>query len=269
MLAAGTRAVNPPLPITASGGRTMIAHAGSRSFAEWFNGPVGQYVSGLEQQHLGRVLPDLFGYHLVQVGRDGNGDLAQSSRIHHRLLLWVDKSDAPPAGSVIAEPDSLPLATDSIDVIILPHVLEFAANPHRVLREAERALIGEGHLVLLAFNPWSLWGLWRLALGWRRQTPWNGQFYGVARIRDWLSLLDFDLVSLDRFAFCPPLRRAITRLGWLENLGGALWPALGGAMLIVARKRVLPLTPVRLRWQSRRTLIAAGAAEPSARRAHP
>ena len=244
---------------------TMIAPTVSQAIAEWITGPVGRYVLDLENQHLGRVLPDLFGYHLVQVGRLEHGDLTQSSRIHHRFLLWVDKNGPLPPGSVIAEPDSLPLATDSIDVIILPHVLEFAVNPHRVLREAERALIGEGHLVLLAFNPWSLWGLWRLALGWRRKAPWNGQFYGVARIRDWLSLLDFDLVSLDRFAFCPPLRRAIGRLGWLENLGAALWPAFGGAMLIVARKRVLPLTPVRLRWQSRRTLIAAGAAEPSAR----
>jgi SAM-dependent methyltransferase len=269
MLAARIRAVNLAFPFAALGDMTMVAPAGSQAFAEWCTGPVGQYVLGLERQHLGRVLPDLFGYHLVQVGRVGNGNLTQSSRIHHRLLLWVDTGESPPAGSVIAEPDSLPLAADSIDVIVLPHVLEFAANPHRVLREAERALIGEGHLVLLAFNPWSLWGLWRLALGWRRQTPWSGQFYGVARIRDWLSLLDFELIALERFAFCPPLRRAIARFGWLEHLGGALWPALGGAMLIVARKRVLPLTPIRLRWQSRRTLIAAGAAEPSARRAGP
>lgn len=247
----------------------MVTHTASDAFAAWFSGPVGQYVLGLESQHLGQVLPDLFGYHLVQVGKVGSGDLTQSSRIHHRLLLWVAKDESAPAGSVIAEPDSLPLAADSIDVMILPHVLEFAANPHRVLREAERVLIGEGHLVLLAFNPWSFWGLWRLALGWRRQAPWSGQFYGVVRIRDWLSLLDFDLVSLDRFAFCPPLRRALGRFAWLENLGGALWPALGGAMLIVARKRVMPLTPVRLRWQSRRTLIAAGAAEPSARRLLP
>ena len=269
MLAARIRAVNPLLSSAAAVNTTVIALTGSATFAEWFAGPVGQYLLGLEWQYLERMLPDLFGYHLVQVGRLGNGDMTQSSRIHHRLLLWVDECGPLPPGSVIAEPESLPLAADSIDVVILPHVLEFSLNPHRVLREAERALIGEGHLVLLAFNPWSLWGLWRLLFGWRRQAPWHGQFYGVARIRDWLSLLDFDLVSLDRFAFCPPLRRAIGRVGWLENLGRALWPALGGAMLIVARKRVLPLTPVRLRWQSRRTLIAAGAAEPSARRSRP
>lgn len=243
----------------------MITDVNSRALRDWFAGPVGKYVLDLECQHLARVLPDLFGYHIVQVGRPGDMDLAESSRIHHRLVICTERSVTPLPGCAVAEPDSLPLASDSIDVIILPHVLEFAPNPHRVLRETERTLIGEGHLVVLAFNPWSWWGLWRLVLGWRRRAPWNGHFYAVARIHDWLSLLDFDLVSVDRFAFCPPLRRAINRFGWLEHLGAALWPALGGAMLIVARKRVLPLTPVRMRWQSRRTLIAAGLAEPSAR----
>ena len=244
----------------------MTTVADSATLRDWFAGPVGTYLLDIEREHLGRVLPDLFGYHLVQVGRCGDRDLAETSRIHHRLLLCLDKSGPFLPGSVIAEPDGLPLAADSIDVIILPHVLEFAENPHRVLREAERALIGEGYLLLLSFNPWSLWGLWRLVLGWRRLAPWKGQFYALARIRDWLSLLDFEIVSVDRFAYCPPLRRATSKLAWLEQLGGALWPALGGAMLIVARKRVLPLTPVRLRWQSRRTLIAAGLAEPSTRR---
>ncbi len=226
---------------------------------------MGSYLLEIEREHLGRVLPDMFGYHLVQVGRCGARDLAESSRIHHRLLLCQQKDRPPCPGSIVAEADNLPLASDSIDVIILPHVLEFAANPHRVLREAERILIGEGHLVLLAFNPWSPWGLWRLALGWRHQAPWHGHFYGMARIRDWLSLLDFDLISVVRFAFAPPVQRAVSNFRWLEYLGRVLWPKLGGAMLIVARKRVLPLTPMRLRWQSRRTMIDAGVAEPSAR----
>lgn len=247
----GVRICNMPITVNAP------------SLRDWFAGPVGAYLLAQERQHVERVLPDLFGYHLAQVCMPGMVDLGESSRIHHRILLGIDGGAT--ASAVVADPQSLPLATDSVDVLLLPHVLEFVPSPHRVLREAERTLIGEGHLLVLAFNPWSVWGLWHYLLAWRRRPPWSGRFYTVARLHDWLSLLDFEVVSVERFAFCPPLRRAVGRYEWLEHLGAALWSRLGAAVLVVARKRVLPLTPVRHRWQSRRTLIAAGLAEPSAR----
>jgi SAM-dependent methyltransferase len=242
-----------------------VQSASEALLREWFSGPVGHYLLDLERGHLGALLPGLFGYHLVMIGRPADVPLAESSRIHHRLLL-TSSAEAPlPPGSVVAALDCLPLASDSVDVILLPHVLEFAHNPHGILREVERALIGEGHLVALAFNPWSLFGLWRLLLAWRRRPPWDGRFYSAARIRDWLALLDFEVMAMHRCAYRPPLRRAVRRFVWLENLGASLWPGLGGSTIIVARKRVIPLTPVRTRWQLRRTLIAAGVAEPSIR----
>lgn len=243
----------------------MPATVDTQALGEWFAGALGTYLLALERVHMARVLPDLFGYHLVQIDIAGMMDLGASSRIHHRVRLGVDARIRGAADGVVGEPERLPLAADSVDVLILPHVLEFTDNPHRVLREAERALIGEGHLVVLAFNPWSLWGLWHRLLAWRGRPPWCGRFYTAARIRDWLSLLDFDVLTVDRFAYCPPSRRVAGRLEWLEHLGAALWPGLGATALVLARKRVLPLTPVRQRWQSRRTLIAAGLAEPSAR----
>lgn len=243
----------------------MRATVDADALADWFAGPLGGYLLGLERMRMARVLPDLFGYHLVQVDVGTGADFGDSSRIHHRVRLQSGAGRHGPADGVIGDPEQLPLAADSVDVLILPHVLEYSTNPHRVLREAERALIGEGHLVVLAFNPWSLWGLWHRLLAWRRRPPWCGRFYTLARIRDWLSLLDFDVLVVDRFVYCPPSRRTAGRLEWLEHLGAALWPRLGAAVLVLARKRVLPLTPVRQRWQSRRTLIAAGLAEPSAR----
>ena len=53
----------------------------------------------------------------------------------------------------LARPDALPLATDSVDALLLPHTLELHDNPHEVLREVARVLIPEGHVVVLGFNP--------------------------------------------------------------------------------------------------------------------
>lgn len=236
----------------------------------WFEYAPGRHLIALEQARIGRVLPDLFGYHIVQVGSLGVPGFLDASRISHKIVLQIPEGTGTGTGSresLICSSEALPFAPDSIDVVVLPHVLEFAPNPHRVLREVERVLIGEGHLVLLGFNPWSLWGLWRLALAWREDRPWCGHYYPLARLRDWLSLLDFDVVSVDRLFFRPPLHNPaiMGRLEVLEKLGRYALPLCAGVYLVVAKKRIVPLTPSRLQWRARRGMIAAGIAEPSVR----
>lgn len=235
----------------------------------WFDSGAGRTLHAQEQLRVSRVLPDLFGYHIAQIGSFGSAGLLEASRIGHKMVLRIPGGvDAGSGVTLACFPESLPFAADSIDVVVLPHVLEFTPSPHRVLREVERVLIGEGHLVLLGLNPWSLWGLWRFVLGWREDPPWCGQYYALARLRDWLALLDFDLVHVDRFSYRPPLRSiaVMDRLQVLEQLGRYLWPLFAGAYLVIARKRVAPLTPSRLRWPARHGMIAAGVAEPSMRK---
>ncbi|WP_127477418.1 class I SAM-dependent methyltransferase [Sulfurivermis fontis] len=244
------------------------ARAGLR---QWYATPLGQSLATCEQQLLDETLYNLFGYHLLQVGAPQGRDLTTASRIAHRMVL-VDTPAALP-GAAGAEgcaglPESLPLATDSIDLLLLPHVLAFADEPHQVLREAERVLIPEGHVAVLGFNPWSLWGLCRLLLGWRRRAPWCGRFLSPWRVKDWLSLLGFDTVLLRHAYHRPPLRHPglLQRLQFLERWGGRWWPVLGGAYLLVAKKRVATLTPIRPRWRPRRALVSAGLAGPTVRK---
>lgn len=247
---------------------SMVTTTARQSLNLWLERSLGRDLIELEQSHLVRVLPNLFGYHLVQLGAVGTDDLLEASRIQHKVVARLeDDPGCGPAAGLVCSAGSLPFAADSLDVVVLPHVLEFSSNPHKVLREVERVLIGEGHLVLLGFNPWSLWGLWRLFLSWRDEPPWCGHFYGLSRIRDWLSLLDFELVRAERFGYRPPIagQRLRNRLKHLEPLGRHLWPWLGGVYLLVAKKRVIALTPLKMRWRARRSMISAGVAEPSAR----
>lgn len=215
------------------------------------------------------VLPNLFGYHAIQLGSYGDEDLLITSRISHRCRAqWVPRP-APPAGcGLICDPAVLPFAADSVDVIMLPHVLEVSADPHQVLREAERVLIGEGHLLILGFNPWSWCGLWRMLFGWHGTMPWAGRFYSMTRLRDWLKLLGFEVMGREYFFYRPPVRSTglLRRLSFLERLGTVLWRRAGGAYLMVARKRVECLIPLRTQWRLRRRVIAAGVVEPSLRR---
>jgi len=215
-----------------------------------------------------RVLPNLFGYHLLQVGRLGDSDMLGSSRVLNRIILDVDGLGGGQGySSFTGCADALPVASDSLDVVVVPHMLEFDANPHQALREVERVLVPEGHVVITGFNPWSLMGLWRRLGGRGRGAPWNGCFLSLTRVKDWLALLGVDIVDVSTFFFRAPggSERVIERLRMLDTLGERFWPYLGGAYLVVGRKRIITLTPIKTRWKPERKLVTARWAEPTTR----
>ena len=167
----------------------------------WFSLALGAHLLEGEYFSLGKILPELFGFHILQIGALCEREFLEDSCISHKVLIQLQEELLSPAAALQCLADNLPIMSDSIDVVVLPHSLEFLDSPHRLLREIERILIGEGHLIIIGFNPWSLCGLWRLFLAWRDEPPWNGHFYGMARIKDWLSLLDFELIKTDKFFY--------------------------------------------------------------------
>ena len=230
---------------------------------EWFAGKQGTILLEEERKKLSLSLYALFGYHILQIGNIGGLNFLDDSKISHKIVAGLIPDEEPgPTSGFCCDCNYLPVAADSIDVIVLPHVLEFESNPHQVLRESERILVGEGHVVILGFNPWSFWGLYRLLLAWREKSPWQGHFIGLTRIKDWLKLLDFEVIKIERFYFRPPIRslKLLKRLEFMEQLGSYCWPWFGGVYLMLAKKRVVPLTPIKLQWRTRRQTIAAGIA---------
>ncbi len=241
-----------------------------RELRSWYRTALGVNLQEVEQRLLTQVLPNLFGYHLLQVGRPMESDLLAVSRIPHRMVMEEVSPFAKSDGveCFLSGSEQWPIASASLDVILLPHTLEYVARPHEVLREAERALIPEGHLLILGFNPWSQFGIRRLFSGWRNVSPWNGHFYSTLRLKDWLALLGFDTVLVRHYFFRPPMQneRIMRRLCALERAGERFWPLLGGGYLLLAKKRVTTLTPIKPRWRTRRSLVSVGSTEPTVRR---
>lgn len=232
----------------------------------WFRTPAGTDIADAQAQTLTAILPNLFGYHIVQLGTHVRESLVGSSRISHTIVAR-DEFDRHSAANLASRLDALPFTPNAIDVLLVPHVLEFSPDPHAVLREAERVLIGEGYIVLTGFNPWSFCGLWLLIARWRGKPPWCGRFITASRMIDWLQLLGFEIEFVNKIGFKPPLRRAnlARRLGFLESVGRFLWPFFGNVTVIVAKKHVAAVTPLKASWKTRRTVIAAGVAEPTRR----
>jgi SAM-dependent methyltransferase len=229
----------------------------------WLGGPLGAMLLEEERTIVGRALECAFGLHCLQIGAWGEPQAFLSLARTRRAALVAARPE--PGVTLVADPDELPLQSDSVDVLLLPHTLEFAADPHEVLREAGRVLTGEGVLVVLGFEPLGSWSL-RHAFT-RACPPGKCRALSTNRLTEWLKLVGFEVGASERYLYVPPiagLRTGRTR-GVFERAGRRAWPRFSGAYLLQARKRVHSLTPVRLRKRLR-TAVIGGLAEPAARR---
>lgn len=241
----------------------MTSHA--QDLQAWFAGPLAAMLLEQERALVAQSLECAFGLHCLQVGAWGEPDTFLSLARTRRTALIAGTGTR--GAALVAQPDALALQSDSVDVMLLPHTLEFAAEPHEVLREAGRVLTGEGELLVLGFEPLGGWSL-RHAFTRGGFPPGRIRAIPAQRLADWLKLLGFEVGAAERFLYVPPLSSLQTgrARGVFERIGRRAWPRLSGAYLLHARKRVHSLTPVRMRNRLR-TAVIGGLAEPAARRA--
>ena len=217
---------------------------------EWYTRPLGKSLLASEAERLRDLLPGLFATSVLQLGRLGGIDLFESCSAPRRVLLDTVTSNHD--RSVYGLAETLPFDHATIDLALLPHTLDFCLDPHQVLREVERVLTPEGHIVILGFNPLSLWGLKRaLTRPRNRAVPWNGHFISLHRIKDWLKLLQFEISHGSMLYYRPPFQKSTTldRFRMMDKMGDRWWPMMAGAYLLVAKKRVEGITPIRPRWK--------------------
>jgi len=228
---------------------------------EWLATPLGRTLLAREQAQVSAALDRVFGEQFLQIGHWGPRDaFLPYARTRRRLLV----AEPGATGDFVSHATSLAVLPNSVDAVLLPHTLEYEPEPHEVLREVERVLVGEGHLVVLGFEPWSWWSL-RHVLSDRGFPPGLDQLISRGRLRDWLRLLGFDVLEVRRFLHTLPVGRlhggALER--HLERTGQWLNGHFGSAYLLKAKKRVYTLTPIRPR--RRRSRVLVGALEPTHR----
>lgn len=224
---------------------------------QWFGTELGRYLLEREQAYFDEVVSDIFGFNALQVGLT-EFDFLRTCRIPLRAAIGRGG-----AVRVLAEPSFLPVASQSVDLLLLPHVLEFASDPHQILREVERVLMPEGHVVIAGFNPLSLWGMTRFFNRRCGSYPWTGNFISLPRMKDWLSLLNFEVAGGRMCCYVPPLSSTQwrQRFGFLENAGDRWWPLGGGVYFLLAKKRVHGMRLLTPHWNdtlaAKRRLAAA------------
>jgi len=242
----------------------------------WFQTPAGRYLLDWESDHVNAAVADVFGYHALQLGLPEFDALA-ANRMPHQWLA-VEHPVVPevtPLRAVALHTHfaALPFPASSIDLVILPHALEFTIDPHATLREVERVLVPEGRVVITGLNPQSLWGLrQRRAHIYRRLAdadlflPETGDFIGVWRLRDWLRLLSLEVEACQFGCYRASTNndKWLARLQWMDGLGARWWPIFGAAYFLVAVKRVRGMRLLGAAWKA--SPVRAGQSVPAIRR---
>lgn len=225
-------------------------------FAEWLRGPLGRRVLHLESERMHEILRLHFGYEALVLGEADFMEVLRGSPIKWRTLVHADSErvEQRPGGVVCARHDCVPISGEYTDLVYLAHCLEFANYPHEVLRESYRVLRPDGCLVISMFNPMGLWGIWRLFARWFGKIPWRANFLPISKLRDWLALLGFDIIRVYYFDYGLPLQRTEAikaKLSLWERFWQRLNFPYSGMYIVEASKRVVPITPIRPRWQDR------------------
>lgn len=230
--------------------------------------PLGQALLTAEAQLLDEALEDVFGWEFLQVGAWGEGrELLAGCRTRRKIL--VAPSDFSVGADIIARPAALPIGRDSVDAVLLPHTLEFAADPYAIVREVDRVLSGEGQLVVLGFQPFSLWGI-RAHSSRAGFPPGMRRILSAGRVREWLVLLGYEVVATRAYLYCTPWGHGAPATPATSDHSPLLrrtWfnPLPAGAWLLKARKRIRALTPIRPRLREKQPAVIGQLVKPTTR----
>ncbi len=230
----------------------------AQQWDQWLTQSLGQSVLDVEKKFLIHRLGTYYGKHGILIGVPNQHELLKTSVTAHQVVLTPLVSRHKQIKIIESDFYELPVASGSVDLVLLPHSLEYTNHPRQLLTEACRIVKPEGHIFILGFNPYGLWRF-RHELLQRKKMSWHTSFIPSHTVKNWLALADFELVNQDFILYS-------SRFKWIDRLGHACFRPLGGVYSLIAKAKVTPLTPIRLRWQQTFSTIRVTMPGPSMRK---
>jgi SAM-dependent methyltransferase len=162
--------------------------------------PRGKLLQAMESRYLKQSITVSCKQHQLQIGGLGWEDSFVDCSLYQNYAILDGKHlGCSGALKICAKAFNLPVQTESMDLVIMPHLLEFDAQRFQTLREIDRVLKPGGELIILNFNPVST--AVRLQCLWDRKlaNSWNTHFISRTRVSDWLKLMNFEILSTAEF----------------------------------------------------------------------
>ncbi|UOA08673.1 class I SAM-dependent methyltransferase [Methylobacter sp. S3L5C] len=208
----------------------------------WYQTPRGKLLKELEADYIQKSITVSCQQIILQIGGLGwENDFIDCTLYKNYTILDTKGMGCDEAIKIRAIAYSLPFQSDSVDMIIIPHLLEFDTHRFQTMREVERVLKPEGLLVVLNFNPWSFWVRYQFLWDKKMADSWGGHFISRSRIMDWLKLLNFEVTVSSEFN----LDSISSKQGKLISYGQSFFSTAYAVKAIKRRYNIIPLTPVK------------------------
>ncbi len=203
------------------------------------------------------MVSQYFGYHMVKLGDLSSQLDMHDSPIRHHIAQATIKADNT---GLMSSASQLPYQENSVDLFILAHELDFAADPHQILREVNQAITANGHVIIIGYNPFSLAGLAKYLPLKPDSLLHQARCFTPMRVKDWLSLLGFSIVE-DRRLFLNELlfERRVQNSSSFQHWANHYLGWLGALYILVAKKTTIPLTPAKPLWRTKPKFNVVGA----------
>ena len=232
----------------------------------WLQHFLGHSVLEAERALLFPLLEQRYGKHTLLIGSPRQQMLLKASVMPSQVLLSPLMNKCHDHHYIEGDFHELPIASGSIDLVILPHTLEHLDNPQRLLTEACRIIKPDGHIIIFGFNPYSLWGLKKRWMK-SKNMPWAGNFLKANTIKKWLTFAEFQLAKQSMLLFSPPTSHAnvYRKFKYFEWIGRKFLSSFGGAYMLMAQSKSIPITPIKMRWQQQLSGMRTGIPRPTIR----
>jgi SAM-dependent methyltransferase len=232
-------------------------HSKQQAFSEWLTSEQGQSLLAVELNLLAPLFDKLYGNQALFLGVAGQEGLVQKIPMVHKFWLMDNPVKIEGVETIQAKSTAVPILPESMDLVVVSHMLEFTKSPHQVIREIDTCVKPGGHVLVIGFNPLSAWGVRKI---FSKKANFLGEFCSPKRVEDWFKLLNFDIVEKSYSQHLSILTNEVTEkigkpLNFIRDLFKDNLSGLTGIYAILAKKNILCVTPKRVTWEQEEEII--------------
>jgi SAM-dependent methyltransferase len=215
--------------------------------------PRGKLLQAMEAKYLKRSITVSCKQTQLQIGGLGwENEFIDCSLYQNYLILDGKGFGTSAALKVNAKAYNLPIQTESMDLVIIPHMLEFDAHRFRTMREVHRVLKPGGELVILNFSPLSFYVRFQFLWDKKFGESWRAHFISRSRVQDWLKLLNFEVLHTAEFG----LDAFTITNGDFASITKSIFSIGYGLKVVKRQYSLIPFEPVK---QAKSQFVAANA----------
>jgi SAM-dependent methyltransferase len=203
--------------------------------------PRGKLLQAMETQYLKRAITSSCKQHQLQIGGLGwEAEFIDCSLYQNYVILDGKNLGCKSAQKINAKAFSLPIKSESMDLVIIPHLLEFDAQRFQTMREVNRIIKPGGELIILNLNPYSFSVRFQFLWDRKLADSWRAYFISKARILDWLKLMNFEILASAEFG----LDTFKINHGALKTRNYSFFSIAYALKAVKRQYSLIPLTPI-------------------------